>query len=233
MKTLIYGLTMSLGVLASGVKAEQMLTVDGTEYPLSALMGTCQSIIDDPAAQIACFNDITRLLDEQAGEDETETVSVSDALDALRTVASYQDDDSGLSITGTDCNVQVVYFNNYFHISRRNISTIDLFNAQFDASKMPFDQVVEIQGGQAPLVKGFMFVGSTAAMSGGVALDSSQLNFAPRSPRTTIEAYANEVVAQLPLREGQSFEFVLVHPQRSQDSVAIWSAFEDFVKACQ
>ncbi|MEO9825535.1 MAG: hypothetical protein ABJF50_14045 [Paracoccaceae bacterium] len=233
MKTLLIGLLVSLGVTASTAKAEQMLNVDGTVYPLSALMGTCQRITDDPAAQIACFNHITLLLDEQSGGAQQEkTVPVPQALEALRAVAQYQDDESGLLIAGSECRIQIVYFNNYYHISRRNISSLDLFSAQFDASDLEFDQTVKSQGGQAPLSKGVLANGATAVTRGGVELESAQLGFEPRSPRMSLEAYASEVVAQLPAREGQSFEFVLVHPQKSQASPEIWKAFQTFVKAC-
>lgn len=233
MKMLMCGFAMSLGILTSAVQAEQMLTIDGTEYPLSALMLTCQSMINRPEDQIACFSNLTRLLDQQSGTEQKETASVSQALESLRAVAEYQDNESGLSIAGADCKVQIVYFNNYFHISRRNISTIDLFSAQFDASKLQYDKLTAVQGAQAPLTRGLMDAGAIAAMRGGVALESSQHNFAPISPRMTIDDYANEVVGQLPVREDQAVEFVLIHPQRSQTSADIWGAFEAFVKACK
>lgn len=65
------------------------------------------------------------------------------------------------------------------------------------------------------------------------SVDSTQNGFASLSPGTTLEAYANEVVGQLPAREGQAFDFVLVHPQQSQASGEIWGAFEEFVSACR
>jgi hypothetical protein len=77
-----------------------------------------------------------------------------------------------------------------------------------------------------------MASGTNAAIRGGVALESAQNNFEPRSARTTIDVYANEVVTQLPAREDQAFDFVLIHPQRSQASAEIWTAFETFVNAC-
>lgn len=233
MKMLMCGFAMSLGVLATNAKADQIINVDGEDYFLSHLTENCQSITGDPAAQIACFSALSRLLEEQSGEVQENGEAVIQALDALRAVSQYQDDDSGLSIVGADCNVHIVYFNNYFHISRRNVSSIDLFSAQFDASKFQYDQIVQAQGGQVPLSKGVMADGTNAAMRGGAALESTLDNFEPRSPGTTLDVYANEVVSQLPAREAAAFDFVLVHPQRSQASADIWSAFEDFVNACQ
>ncbi len=233
MKTLVCGLAMSLGILASNVMADQILTVDGEDYLLSALMENCQSITDSPEAQMACFGAVSRLLEEQSDAAPETDVSVSETLNALRAVAQYLDEDSGLAISGSDCNVHIVYFNNYFHISRRNISSIDLFSAQFNASKLQFDQTVQVQGAQAPLLKGVMAAGANASVRGGVALESSQLNFSPRSPGTSIDVYANQVVNQLPPSDVQEFDFVLVHPQKSQASAEIWSAFEAFVDVCR
>lgn len=233
MKTLMCGFALSLGMLATGANADQIINVDGEDYFLSHLTANCQSITDDPAAQIACFSAISQLLDEQSVEAPETQVSVTEMLDALRAVAQYQDDETGLSIAGSDCNIHVVYFNNYFHVSRRNISEIDLFSAQFDASKLQFDQTVAVQGGQTPLLRGVMEAGQVAAVRGGEVLESSQNNFEPRSPRVTLDAYANEVVTQLPAREDQTFEFVLVHPKRSQASAEILTAFEAFVSACR
>lgn len=233
MKMLMCGVAMSLAVMANSVMAERVLTVDGEDYLLSSLMNNCQSITGDPEAQIACFSSISRLMEEQSVETQEIDVSVTETLDALRAVAQYQDDGSGLLIAGADCNIQIIYFSNYFHISRRNISSIDLFSAHFDASKLQFDQTVQVQGANAPLLKGFMAPGANAAMRGGVALESAQHNFSPRSARITIDAYANEVADQLPAREGQEFDFVLIHPQKSQASDEIWSAFEAFVDACR
>lgn len=232
MKMLGCGIAMSLGALVGAASAQQTLIVDGTEFPLSTLMENCQSIVNDPVAQVACFNNITQLIEEQSGAKAASGPSVPEALDALRTAAEYQDADSGLSIAGTDCQIQIVYFNNYFHLSRRNISTIDLFSAEFDASKLQIDQVTDVRGAPAPLAKGVLADGATAATRGGVALDSSQNNFESKSPRTTIDVYANEVVDQLPANENGTFDFVLVHPQKQQSSDEIWGAFETFVKAC-
>jgi len=234
MKMLICGLTMSLSVLASTAQAEVTLNVDGESIPLSTLMDNCKSISGSAEAQISCFNALTQMLDEQSGSAPAETgASVTDALDALRDVAQYQDGETGLTITGSDRSVQITYFANYFHISRRNISTIDLFSAQFDASQLEYDQTAAARGASAPLSKGIMDAGATAAMWGGVGLESAQQNFDPKSPRTSLDVYADEVVAQLPSREDAAFDFVLVHPQRSDASDDIWSAFEAFVSACK
>lgn len=233
MKMLMRSFALWLGVLASNAQADQVITVDGKDYFLSFLTANCQSITNDPAAQIACFGAISELLEEQSGGVQESKISVTEALDALRAVAQYQDDESGLSIAGSDCNIHLVYFNNYFHISRRNISTIDLFSAQFDASNLQYDQIVQVQDAQSPVSKGFMAPGVTAVMHGGVALESAQHNFSPRSPRTTLDVYANEVVGELQGIQSQEFDFVLVHPQKSQASADIWSAFATFVDACK
>ena len=232
MKTLIIGLVMSFGTMTSVSSAQQTLKVDGADVPLATLMENCQSITGDPAAQIACFGAVTKLLEEQAGQQQEEIVSVPQALESLRTVAQYQNDESGLTINGSDCSIQIVYFNNYFHLSRRNISSIDLFSAEFDVSQLQFDTLTEVQGGQAPLIQASMAAGVNATVRGGVALESSQRNFAPRSPRTSLDAYANEVIGQLPANQSQTFQFVLVHPQLSQSRADIWDAFGIFVKAC-
>ncbi len=233
MKTLMCGIAVSLGLLATNVMANETVNVDGEEYLLSDLMANCQSITDDPAAQIACFAAISRLMEEQGSAEQEPDVSVVEALGVLRQVAEYEDGDSGLSIVGSDCNIQVVYYANYFHISRRNVSSIDLFNAQFDASKIQLDQTVQVQGAQAPLLKGVMAPGAKAQVSGGIALDSSQQNFTPKSPRATMGDYASDVAGQLQPSEAQTFEFVLFHPQRSNDSAEIWGAFETFVESCR
>lgn len=229
MKMLKSGLVLSLGIFAGDAMAELTLNVDGENVPVTTLMENCKTSSTDPAAQIACFNKISELLGQQSGGSQEAALSVPEALDAWRAVAQFEGSETGLSITGSDCNVQIVYYNNYFHISRRNVSTLDVFSAAFDASNLDFDQVADAQ---APLVKGLMVNGATAVTHGGVAMESTQHNFAPKSARTSIADYAIEVVAQLPARENADFEFVLVHPQNSQASADIRSAFGAFVKAC-
>lgn len=233
MKMLMCGLALSLAALASTAMADPILNVDGEDYLLSTLLKNCQIGYEDPEAQIACVNAVSQLLEEQNGGGEENNATVGEALDALRAVAQYQDDESGLIITGSFCSVQILYFNNYFHISRRNISSLDLFSAQFNASKLQFDQTVAVQGAQAPLLKGMMEPGATAEMRGGVAMESMANNFEPRSPRTTMDVYATEVASQLPVIEDQDFDFVLIHPERSQEGAEIMGAFEAFVAACK
>ena len=233
MKTLICGLTVSLGLMANSATAQQMINIDGKDYPLSDLMATCQQITDDASKQVACFNDLAKLMAEQSGGTQKAQVSVPDALAALQEIAQYQDDDSGLVIAGTDCNIEVTYYGNYYHLSRRNISTLDLFTAKFDASKFQYDQLSQGQSGAASLAKGVLEAGATASTRGGVELDSAKLKFAPKSPRATLDAYASEVVAQLPEKANETFEFVLVHPKNQDASADIWGAFETFVGACK
>lgn len=236
MRMLICGLAVSLGFVASDVTAEIKLNVDGSELDLSTLMENCRSMTGAPEAQVACFNAVSQLLEKQLGggaQASNDDSAVTDALDALRTVAQYQDDDTGLTIVGTDCSIQILYFDNYYHLSRRNVSSIDLYSAEFDASKLQYDQTAASQGAQAPLSKGFMEDGATATMRGGPALESTSYKFAPKSARMSVGDYASEVAPQLPANDYQAFDFVLVHPKQAQASGDIWSAFESFVAACK
>jgi len=233
MKRLMYGFTVSASIVASHANAEITLTVDGKDYALSTLMANCQTETDDPVAQISCFREVSKLVEEQSKADVDPVISVPDSLEALRNLAEYQDDETGLILTGSDCNVQILYYNNYFHISRRNVSSIDLFSATFDASRLQMDQIAEVQGAQAPLYKGKLGDGAQAASLGGMALDSSQHNFTPKSARASIGDYAVQVSGELAHANGQEFEFVLVHPMKANLNAEIWGAFKTFAKACQ
>lgn len=233
MKTTKFGLAMSLGIMAIAAQAEQIITIDGTDYPMSELLAVCQGMADNPTGQIACFSNVARLLEEQSGSAQQATVSATQALDALRSVAQYEDEEGGLMISGSGCDIQLLYYNNYFHISRRNVSAIDIFSAKFDASNVEFDQIVQTQGGQTPLSKGVLSAGAIAVTQGNAGLESGQNNFAPRSAGLPLDVYAAEVVDQLPATESQTFDFVLVHPQRSGFSTGIWNAFEAYVNACR
>lgn len=233
MKVLMWSVAMSLGFLASGATAEVTVDIDGGTVPLSVLMENCQSIVGDPETQIACFNDLSVLLSSQSDAAPQAAVSPEQALDELIAVAAYQDDETGLSITGTGCGIQFVYFANYYYISRRNVSSIDLFSAFFDASQLDYDQISEVRGAPAPLINASLATGASAITRGGVALESSVHNFDAKSARATLDVYAQDVVTQLPATEGQTFDFVLVHPQRDADSAKIWTAFKTFVTACQ
>ncbi len=233
MRMLMCGLTLSVGFIADDVKAQNKVNVDGTEYEISVLMDNCTKITGAPEAQLACFNSVSELLEKQNVVAPDNSASVTNALNALRTVAQYQDDGSGLSIAGADCKIQILYFNNYYYLSRRNVSSLDLFSAQFDVSKLQYDRTAEVRGAQAPLYNSLMENGAKATMHGGIALESNQYKFEPKSARMRMDTYANEVVSQLPAIEDQAFDFVLVHPARSKASADIWRAFEAFVDACQ
>lgn len=232
MKFLIGGLAWSLGMFSSDAQAEVMIEVDGADYTLSALMENCQSLADDPAAQIACFTAVSKLVEEQSGAEPEIQISVPDALEALRTVAQVQLEETGLLVLGTDCNIQLLYYGNYYHLSRRNVSSIDMYSATFDASELQYDQVDEVRGTQPPLFSAQMNDGSTALSGGGLALESAQFNFPPKSARSSIARYGFDVAVLLAGNESQSFEFVLVHPSRIDASDDIQSAFEDFLNAC-
>lgn len=232
MKMSFKGFILSLCLVAGSVQAEQMLTVDGEEYPLSELMAVCQNMGDQPAGQLACFSDLTKLMAEQSAAAQEPVVPVPEALNALRAVAQYQDDNTGLLIAGTDCNIQIIYYGNYFHVSRRNISEIDLFSVQFDAANLPIDQVSELSGAQVPMIEATLNAGTTAIMHGAIGLDSARNGFAPRTPGTTLDVYASEVISQLQPREDSKASFVLLHPQRLDASADIQGAFDTFLKAC-
>jgi len=315
---MFFGMAVSLGVSPSDAQAEQTVTFEGQVYPLSILTENCNSKADDPQAMIACFNNLSELIEQQSSTPEqaeaatpsetqsSETadaeqqeadrlaaerreaerlaaekleaerleaerqeierqkaelaaerleaerqkaeqlkaeqleaerqrnlVAVPQALEDLRTVAQYQDAETGLSITGTDCNIRIVYFGNYYHLSRRNVSTLDLFSAEFDASKLQYDKLSDVTGGQVPVLRGVMADGATAVTSGGVGMDSALHNFDPKSARSTLDDYASQVVSQLPPNENQTFDFVLVHPARGQVANDIRGAFETFARACK
>jgi hypothetical protein len=233
-KALVCGaVALGLTLLTGGnAKAETVITVNGETFFLSHLTAKCQAMTDDPAGQIACFNDLSHLLNEHGGSQE-EIVPVGEALETFREVTQFFDGNSGLLIGGSDCKIHVLYFNNYFHISRRNVSTMDLFSVQFDASKFQVDKMVEVQGGEAPLMRGFMEAGTQATLRGGLALDSSRDKFPSKSPRASLDAYANEVTAALPAKAVTEFEFALVHPQKAEASADIRDALQTLVKACQ
>lgn len=232
MKKLIFGLTLALGLSASAAQAGMTVEIDGTEYPLVALMDNCGNASGGDEARLACFSALTKLLKDQ-NTDPKVALSITQALEELKAAAQHQDDESGLSIDGNECLVTIVYFNNFFHISRRNVSTIDLFSAKFDASKMQYDQTKQVNGSSMTWSKGLMELGATAVSTGGLALDSKQKGFSPKPANKTLSDYAKSVADELTKKEEQTFDFVLVHPSRKQDSAKIWDAFETFVSACK
>lgn len=236
MKMLMFGAAMALGTLGvstTDVRAERMVNVDGVEYPLSKLTENCQSMSNDPQAMIDCFNALAAHIEGKPAETQVDTASVGQALETLRNVAQFQNNDTGLSIAGSDCTIEVVYFGNYFHVSRRNVSTLDLFVATFDAASVQYDQISSVSGAQVALSRVAMGAGASATVRGGVALESAQLNFPAKSARLSMADYAREVAAHLPANNAQTFDFVLVHPARQQASADIWNAFKEFVTACQ
>lgn len=232
MKTLMCGLVTAVSFIASAATADKVVTIDGVDYFLSHLTENCRSIKNDPAAQIACFNSLAQYLEKPSEESQVSDESIVQALEDLRTVAQYQDNDSGLLIAGSGCKIRTVYFDNYFHISRRNISAIDVFSAEFDLSKMEYKKTSRVEG-SATMLNGVMESGANATVRGGASLESTQHNFAPRSPGASIDAYATEVVNQLPASEDQTFQFGLFHPQRIQASSEIWNAFVAFADVCK
>lgn len=227
---------LPLALLASKTAAETILNIDGEDYTLSALMENCQAMADDPAAQIACFNAVSAAVAAQQQPAEVEpnrTDAITAALENLRRVTQYQDEGSGLIIQGSECNLQIIYYANYFHISRRNVSSIDVLIAQFDMAGLAYSQTVQVSPENPLLSKGVMQAGASATTIGGFALESAQDGFTPKSARATIAEYAVEVINQLPSRQGSAFDFVLVHPAKQQDSLEIWDAFQKYNEACK
>jgi len=147
MKALIGSLAIGFGVLASGVQAEVILKVDGKDYTLTELTAHCQSMEEDPVAQIGCFNAVSALLEQQTSAPAAApTADVASALDALRNVAQYEGAETGLTISGEGCNAHIVYYANYFHISRRNVSSLDLYSAKIDMSKLALNDTAQSDG---------------------------------------------------------------------------------------
>jgi len=233
MKTLVYGLALSVATLATSAAAELSVTVNGEEVSVAQLMDNCKTMTDQPEAQVACFSAISQLLEKQSGDSAEGDSNVGQALANLQQVAQFENGETGLMIDGSGCTIQMTYFANYFHVSRRNVSSIDLHHAQFDVSRLRLDEVSSARARQDLLTTGVMEAGGLAAMRGGVALESTTHNFAPKSARASIGEYASKVVPQLPAQEADQFSFVLVHPALGGAREDIWNAFEAYVKACQ
>ena len=232
MKSLIYGAAMVFWAISTTATADQVIQVDGEPYLLSTLTANCQNI-QDPAAQIACFASLSKLIEEQAAANPADAERVGQAIGLLQASAQYGDDESGLTITASGCNVRFDYYGNYFHISRRNISSIDLYSAEFDASQVMIEQVTPMQGGQVPMMRATMAPGAVANLRGGLALESSHSGFAPRAPGAPLSDYAAEVVSMLPVQQSATFDFVLVHPQMANANPQIWAAFSELVNVCK
>lgn len=233
MRPFFLGLALALAPFASSAEADVKVTVDGTEVRLSTLMENCKSIKGDPEAQVACFSALSKMLEGQSAGGAQEDATIAKRVDALRQVAEFKDDGSGLTVAADGCLLNVIYYNNYFHISRRNVSTIDIVNVHFDATRLQFDQASMAQSGQDPFSRGIMDVGARAQMRGGIALGSDIQNFEPKSARMPLDAYVNEVLTQLPGREDQVFDFVMIHPSKSGQFAEIWTAFSQLIATCR
>ena len=225
-----YTLVLLAG-LVSGISAQAAPNVDGKTLSVAEQMELCRNE-SDSMAKLDCFNKLTAALKGEADGAEAK-VSVEQALDGLRSAAEYQGKETGVSIIGSSCFVQVLYYGNYFHISRRNVSTFDLISAKFDASKLQLDQVSDVAGPGIGWSKAVMTDGVKAISIGGLQLDSKKNKFPSKSAGESMSDYARAVAGQLVAREGPEFEFLLVHPDRAADSDKIWDAFETFVSACQ
>lgn len=223
-------------ILLVGSASTAKAAVDFDQIPLSELMATCSSAESGSQAQLECFTVLSERIKEQGGTQGSSANADSPivkSLEALRTVAEYQDAETGLSISGSGCVISVFYYGNHYRISRRNISAIDLFSVQFNASKLQYDQTTQVQSSVLSRVRGVMENGSTATSKGGAALESAVHNFEPMSANTSVGDYAVTVESQLSAQQEQTFEFVLVHPQRAPVTNDIFSAFASFVQACK
>ena len=232
MKLSMQAIALATVLAATGAQAEQMVRVDGEDYKLSDLTANCQSITNDPAAQIACFASLSQLMAEQ-GNGADDSGAIAAASGTLMDAAQYQDDESGLLISAEGCELTVVYYGNYFHISRRNISSVDIFAATFDAGQLQLDQTLPVQGSQVPMLRASLTFGSTAKLRGGMAMESGPGSFHARAPGMPLADFAREAIGMLPVSESQTVDFVLVHPQRNAASAEILSAFQGYVNACQ
>lgn len=235
MKALLGCAAVLIAGLASGANAANPIEFEGAKLSIPELMEKCSRAEGGSEAQLKCYALLAQALKEQENAKPAGTIGVSPAaekLEALRSVAEYQDAESGLTIVGEGCQVAVFYYGNYYRISRRNVSSIDLIHAQFDASKMQYGQMSMIQGPSMTMIRGVVDGSSPATNKGGLALESVQHGFASKSAGQTIDEYANQVVSQLPGRSEQTFDFVLVHPKKAAESNEILNAFALFVQAC-
>lgn len=233
MKMLMVAVVMTLGIAAGSAQAEQMIRVDGEDYRLSDLTQNCQNITGDPAAQIACFAALSQLIAAQSEAPANNDEAIVAAFGSLQGAAQYQDEETGLIVRGTGCNIEMIYYGNYFHISRRNISQIDLFAVAFDAKQLPLNQIVPVQGSQVPMLRATMPFGVTGQVKGGVALESGGGSFEARAPGMPLADFTGAAVNALPATDSMAFDFVLVHPKRAQSAGEITTAFQEFVTACQ
>lgn len=233
MKTLVQQCLAVVMLWATAAQAEQMIIVDGESYRLSHLTRNCQSITDDPAAQIACFGALSRLLEEQASAPAVNAELIAARLTTLQSAAEHRAEDTGLLIEAADCKLHLTYYGNYFHISRRNISTIDVISVSLDAAALDLTRLAPATAGPVPQMQAAVLPGATAAVRGGFGLDSDIDRFTPRAPQMTLDAYAQSIVAELSPREVTDFDFVLVHPARAAAQAEIITAFRDFAAACQ
>lgn len=232
MKTVLIGALIALSAVATTAKAEITLNVRGTDYSLVALMDSCATATGGGDAQLRCFVALTDIVKEQYGAAHSD-LTVTDALFALRQVAEIQTADTGLTIKGDGCQIELQYYNNYYYMSRRNVASIDVISAQFDATAIQLDQTLRSQGNGSLTSVGLMQPGAEAVVRGGVALESVDHGFDVKPAAIPVADYAGTVAQTLDAQQHQSFQFVLVHPERNGQSGAIWEAFDTYVQACQ
>lgn len=223
-------------ILLAGFASAQgaQATIDATEKAPSVteLMEQCRSEELSAEAKVQCFTDLADQLRNGTAV-PSQAGSVQEALDGLRRVAEYQDKETGLVIAGSSCFIHVLYYGNYFHISRRNVSTIDLLSAKFDASKLQIDQTTDVSQANLSWSKGVMEAGTTAVFQGGTALDSNKQGFDAKQASSSLQEYAGLVVDQLPAQESESFDFMMVHPAKADARAEITKAYEELVSACK
>lgn len=221
-------------VLLAGTASIANASVGIDEASVSELMAQCSSAEGGSQAQLDCFALLAeRIKQQEANQASSGESPVIKSLEGLRAVAEYADTESGLEISGNGCLVNILYYGNYYRISRRNISGLDLYSAQFNASQLQYEQTTQLQNSALTRVRAVMESGATAVSKGGSALESVALNFEPKSASASIGEYATSVASQLPAKQDQTFEFVLVHPQRANATNEIFNAFASFVQACK
>lgn len=226
-----YALVLLVG-FASAQGAQATIDAKKKAPSVTELMEQCRSDTLSAEAKVQCFTDLADQLRSGAASPSV-TGSVQEALDGLRRVAEYQDNETGLVIAGDSCFIHVLYYGNYFHISRRNVSTIDLVSAKFDASKLQFDQMADVSQANLSWSKGVMDAGATAVFQVGMALESNKHGFDAKQASLSLQEYAGLVVDQLPVQESQNFDFMMVHPAKADARAQIKQAYEELVTACK
>lgn len=233
MKTLMGVTLLGLASFATEMRAATAFDPNANQS-VQELIDQCSRLEAASDEQLQCFKLLSKAIEEQennSSDDQAQIVQSS--FEALRSVAQHSDDETGLRIFGDACEITVFYYGNFYRVSRRNVSVIDVYYAQFDASKLLLDQVSPVAGASYSRVKGVMENGAAAITAGGAELGSDVFGFAPKAASQSMNEYANLVVKAVPPQQDQTFEFVLVHPKKADAAADVMAAFSEFVQACQ